>query len=160
MPLQTLDELLSQPRGLIIAGEEAGAAKGETFDVLNPATGRLLTSVAAGTEADVDQAVAAARGAFPAWAGLAPGARAELLWRLGSRVEELAEEFARLEALENGQPTSASLMVDVPLFAVLMKYDAGWAPKIEAEPIPTAGGAPSHVYPRREPVGVVAAIIP
>jgi phenylacetaldehyde dehydrogenase len=158
--LESLDHFLDRPLGLVIGGSEQAAAKGGTFATVNPATGATLTTVADGTEADADLAVATAREAFAAWSALAPAARAGLLWRLGSRVEELAGEFARLEALDNGKPTSESLMVDVPLFTGLMKYYAGWATKIEGETIPTAGGAPFHVYTRREPVGVVAAIIP
>jgi len=158
--LESLDHFLDRPLGLVIGGTEQAAAKGGTFATVNPATGATLTTVADGTEADVDLAVATAREAFAAWAALAPATRADLLWKLGSRVGELAGEFARLEALDNGKPTSESLMVDVPLFTGLMKYYAGWATKIEGETIPTAGGSPFHVYTRREPVGVVAAIIP
>jgi len=158
--LESLDSFLSRPLGLVIDGTEQPAAKGGRFAVINPATGETLTEVADGGEADVDLAVAAARTAFESWSSRAPAERADLLWRLGSRVEELAEEFARLEALDNGKPVGESLAVDVPLFTGLMKYYAGWATKIAGETIPTAGGAPFHVYTRREPVGVVAAIIP
>jgi phenylacetaldehyde dehydrogenase len=158
--LESLDSFLSRPLGLFIDGAERGAAEGGSFEVLNPATGQVLTTVADGTRADVDLAVAAAGGGFDTWSATPPAQRAELLWRLGSRVEELADEFARLEALDNGKPVSESLAVDIPLFTGLMKYYAGWATKIEGEVIPTANGAPFHVYTRREPVGVVAAIIP
>ena len=158
--LESLDDFLDRPLGLVIDGAEQAADQGGTFATVNPATGQTLTTVAEGTEADVDLAVAAARAAFGPWSALAPATRSDLLWRLGSRVGELAGEFARLEALDNGKPVSESLAVDVPLFTGLMKYYAGWATKIEGETIPTAGGAPFHVYTRREPVGVVAAIIP
>jgi phenylacetaldehyde dehydrogenase len=158
--LESLDSFLSRPLGLVIDGAERAAAEGGSFPVLNPATGLVLTTVADGTGADVDLAVAAAAGAFDAWSAAPPARRADLLWRLGSRIEELADEFARLEALDNGKPVSESLAVDIPLFAGLMKYYAGWATKIEGEVISTANGAPFHVYTKREPVGVVAAIIP
>ena len=158
--LESLDRFLSRPLGLVINGTEQAAASGGSFPVVNPATAQTLTTVADGTGADVDLAVAAARVAFESWSSRAPSERADLLWRLGHRVEELAGEFARLEALDNGKPVSESLAVDIPLFTGLMKYYAGWATKIEGETIPTAGGAPFHVYTRREPVGVIAAIIP
>jgi phenylacetaldehyde dehydrogenase len=157
---ESLAEFLRRPHGLVIAGVERPAASGATFDVQNPATGEHLASVADAGAADVDIAVAAAREALGPWAALAPARRAELLWALGARIEALAEEFARLEALDNGKPTSESLMVDVPLCAGLFKYYAGWATKIEGNTITPAGGAAFHVYTRREPVGVVAAIIP
>ncbi len=158
--LESLETFMTRPLGLVIDGEERAASAGGTFPVVNPATGRIVTSVADGTESDVDFAVQSARAAFGTWSALAPAARADLLWKLGTRIEELAVEFAQLEAVDNGKPMAESLMVDVPLFAGLMKYYAGWATKIQGETIPTAGGAPFHVYTRREPVGVVAAIIP
>ena len=157
---ESLDEFLARPRGLWIAGQEVPARAGGQFEVINPADGQVLTVVADGQAEDVDAAVAAARDAFPQWRALAPSARADLLWRLGERIAEMADEFARLEALDNGKPTGEALMVDIPLFSELMKYYAGWATKIAGETIPTAGGAPFHVYTRREPIGVVAAIIP
>jgi phenylacetaldehyde dehydrogenase len=158
--LESLEEFLQRPRGVVVDGAERPAATGRWFEVLNPATGQPLASVAEAGEQDVDAAVAAARAAQPGWAALPPERRADLLWKLGSRIAELADEFARLEALDNGKPTAESLAVDIPLCAGLFKYYAGWATKISGETITPAGGAPMHVYTRREPAGVVAAIIP
>ncbi len=158
--LEPLADFLARPLGLWIDGAESASSGGDRFDVVDPASGRVLTTVAEGREDDVDRAVAAARAALPAWMALSPSARADLLWRLGTRIAELGDEFARIEALDNGKPTAESLMVDVPLCSELMKYYAGWATKLEGETIAPAGGAPFHVYTRREPVGVVAAIIP
>jgi phenylacetaldehyde dehydrogenase len=158
--VESLDQFLARPRGLVIDGAERPAATGRSFEVINPATGEPLAEVAEAGSADVDAAVAAARAAQPGWAALPPGRRADLLWALGSRIEELADEFARLEALDNGKPVGESLAVDIPLCSGLFKYYAGWATKISGETITPAGGAPMHVYTRREPAGVVAAIIP
>jgi phenylacetaldehyde dehydrogenase len=158
--LEPLELFLQRPLGAVIAGRERPAASGQWFEVQNPATGKPLATVADSGAADVDAAVSAARAALAPWSALAPSRRAELLWALGTRIEELAGEFARLEALDNGKPASESLAVDVPLCAGLFKYYAGWATKIEGETISPAGGAAFHVYTRREPVGVVAAIIP
>jgi phenylacetaldehyde dehydrogenase len=160
MTLEPLDVFLDRAHGLWIDGAEVAAAEGGHFDVVNPATGAAITTVADGGADDVDRAVGAARAATDVWSDVSPAGRADLLWRLGARLEELADEFARIEALDNGKPTAESLMVDVPLCAALMKYYAGWATKLEGETIPVSGGAPFHVYTRREPVGVVAAIIP
>ena len=159
-PVEPLEQFLNRPRGLVISGVERPAASGRFFEVTNPATGQPLATVAEAGAPDIDAAVAAARAALPAWAALAPQRRADLLWALGARIGELAAEFARLEALDNGKPTSESLAVDVPLCAGLFKYYAGWVTKIGGETITPASGAPLHVYTRREPVGVVAAIIP
>ena len=158
--LAPVDAFIQREHGLVIGGERRAATGGGRFDVVNPLDGSVLASVAAGTAADVDAAVAAARAALPVWQGLSPARRGELLWALGTRIEELADEFVQLEALDNGKPTGESYMVDVPLCAGLFKYYAGWATKIEGSTISPAGGANVHVYTRREPVGVVGAIIP
>ncbi|HEX4256255.1 MAG TPA: aldehyde dehydrogenase family protein, partial [Streptosporangiaceae bacterium] len=70
--LESLDHFLDRPLGLVIGGTEQAAAKGGTHPTVNPATGATLTTVADGTEADVDLAVASAREAFASWAALAP----------------------------------------------------------------------------------------
>ena len=158
--LEPFEQFLQRPRGLVIGGTERPAASGQWFEVQNPATGEPLATVADSAAADVDAAVEAARAALGPWSAEAPARRAELLWDLGTRIEAMAAEFARLEALDNGKPTSESLAVDVPLCAGLFRYYAGWATKIEGETITPASGAAFHVYTRREPVGVVAAIIP
>jgi acyl-CoA reductase-like NAD-dependent aldehyde dehydrogenase len=160
-PMPLLDPvraLLDREDGLVIGGEHRGAASGDVLEVLNPATGALLTTVPAA--ADVDDAVAASRTALPEWRRLSTARRAELLWALGEAIERRADEFAQIEALDNGKPTGESLAVDVPLCVSLFKYYAGWATKIEGESMTPASGLPMQVYTRREPVGVVAAIIP
>jgi phenylacetaldehyde dehydrogenase len=149
----------SEPR-LLIGGERTDAASGERFDVLNPATGELLATVPAGGPADVDAAVAAARAALPVWKATPPARRAELLWNLGTRIAELSDELATLEALDNGKTRADALLVDIPLSSEIFRYYAGWATKIEGSTIPTSSGMDFHVYTRREPVGVVGAIIP
>jgi phenylacetaldehyde dehydrogenase len=150
---------LSQPHGLLIGGEETEARSGQRFDVVNPATGEPIASAPSASAEDVDAAVAAARAALPGWRELAPARRAELLWNLGTRIAELADELAQLEALDNGKPVGEALLVDIPLCSELFRYYGGWATKIEG-----AVGTPSfgsfHTYMRREPIGVVGAIIP
>lgn len=158
--LAEVESFIASEHGLFIDGQQVPAAHGERFEVHDPATGRVLTEVAAGTSGDVDRAVSSARSALPVWNGLAPASRAELLWRLGEAIEARAEEFAQLEALDNGKPLSELRVLDIPLTAQLFKYYAGWVTKIEGEQMQPAGGAPFHVYTRREPVGVVGAIIP
>lgn len=158
--LDSVRSFVGREHGLVIDGEERPGASGERFDVFNPATGERLSSVASGSAEDVDLAVAAARRALPAWQALAPGRRAELLWNLGARINELAEEFAQLDTLDNGKPIFECNVVDVPLTSGLFQYYAGWATKLDGDTITPASGAPFHVYTRREPVGVVGAIIP
>jgi len=153
-------EFADREHGMLIGGERVEASDGERFDVIDPATGRRFTSAPAGRLDDVDRAVAAARAAAPAWAAMAPNRRAELLWNLGTRIAEAADEFATLEALDNGKTIADALAVDVALCSEIFRYYAGWVTKLEGAAIPVANGAHLHVYTRREPVGVVGAIIP
>jgi phenylacetaldehyde dehydrogenase len=158
--LPEVRSFLDREHGLIIGSEQRPASDGGRITVFDPATGGVLAEVASGTASDVDDAVAAARAALPVWNGLAPAARADLLWKLGEEIERRADEFGQLETLDNGKPTGESTVLDVPLVGSLFKYYAGWATKIEGSTMPTASGMDFHVYTRREPVGVVGAIIP
>jgi phenylacetaldehyde dehydrogenase len=157
--LDGVSEFISAEHGLLVGGEECEARDGGRFDVVNPATGEVLTTAPAAGAADVDEAVRAARAAFPAWRDLAPSQRAELLWNLGTRISELTDELAQLEALDNGKPVSEAVVVDVPLCADLFRYYAGWTTKIEGQ-VGTPSFGNFHTYMRREPLGVVGAIIP
>jgi len=157
--LEGVSAFLAREHGLLIAGEEHDARSGERFDVVNPATGEVIATAPSAGAADVDDAVAAARAALPAWRALAPTRRAELLWDLGTAVARDADELAQLEAIDNGKPMGEALAVDVPLTAEIFRYYAGWATKIEGATIPISSGS-FHTYTRREPVGVVGAIIP
>ena len=136
----------------------------ETFDDLNPATGELLAKIANGSAEDVDRAVRAARRALDGEWGDTPGiVRARLLNRLADLIERDAEVLARLEALDIGKPVGQPGMLDIPNAVATFRYFAGWADKIEGAAIPTAGYmgmAKTHSYTVREPIGVVAAIIP
>jgi len=155
-----MPDLATDGLRMLIGGERLDAGSGERLEVRNPATGEILATVPAGGADDVDAAVAAARVALPVWMAMAPAARAELLWNLGTRIAELGEELATLEALDNGKTRADALMVDIPLASEIFRYYAGWVTKIEGSSIPLANGLPFHVYTRREPVGVVAAIVP
>ena len=157
--LDGVSAYLVEEHGLLIGGEEVDARSGERFDVLNPATGEVIATAPAGGPADVDEAVSAARGAFPAWRDMPPALRAELLWNLGERIRELAGELAQIETLDNGKPVGEALAVDIPLCSDLFRYYAGWATKIEGA-LATPSFGSFHTYMRREPAGVVGAIIP
>jgi phenylacetaldehyde dehydrogenase len=153
---------LSSCGRLLINGQHVDAASGETFEVEDPATENVIARVARAGDADVDAAVSAARKAFDggAWHRLSPAARARLIHRLGDAIEEHADELALLETLDNGKPLAASRGSDIPVAIDRLHYYAGWATKI-------AGSTPSlslagdwHAYTLREPVGVVALIVP
>src|SRR5438105_4350411 len=131
---------------LFINGEWRDSASRRTLDVINPATEEVVASVASADAADVDAAVAAAR------------ERGGLRGRLGEKLLERADEVARLETLHNGTPIFESRQIEVPASAECLQYYAGWADKIHGETIPVKGNY--LTYTLREPVGVVAAIVP
>ncbi|SDJ04156.1 Acyl-CoA reductase [Actinokineospora alba] len=134
-----------------------------TLEVLNPANGEPLGRVAAADATDVDDAVRAARRAFEGGWRSTPGvARAALLHRVADLIERDATHLAELEALDIGKPVRQPAVLDVPNAIATFRHFAGWADKIAGSTIPTAGyfGQPTHSYTTREPLGVVAAIVP
>src|SRR6201986_4000985 len=163
---RTVEEFTATPRKLFINGQWVDAASGKTFETPNPATGQTLATVAEGDAEDINRAVAAARAAFDdgPWGRITPSERGRIIWRIGDLILEHAEELAQLESLDNGKPYAVALAADVPLAADLFHYMAGWATKIEGNTInisvPYMPGANFHSYTLREPVGVVAQIIP
>ncbi|MEH1101405.1 aldehyde dehydrogenase family protein [Micromonospora sp. CPCC 205561] len=130
------------------------AASGETLAVRNPATEEVVASVPAGTAADVDRAVAAARAAFPGWAATAPAERAARLDRLHAALTARADEIARTVATELGTPLKVAARVHAGLpLTVLGSY-------VELAARPPADETVGNSLVVREPVGVVGAITP
>ncbi len=97
---------LAKQHQLLIDGKWVDARSGETFSVEDPATQEVIGHVPAGDRADIDLAVAAARRAFESgpWSRISPGDRSRLVWKLADLLEEHADEFAEIEALDNGKP--------------------------------------------------------
>jgi phenylacetaldehyde dehydrogenase len=163
---ESVAQLGSTPRKMLINGEWVDAASGKTFPTYNPATGEVLAEVAEGDREDIDRAVRAARRAFESgpWRNMTPSERGRLIWKLADLIEANLEELAQLETLDNGKPISVSRVADIPLAADLFRYMAGWATKIEGNTIPIsvpyAPGSRFLAYTLREPVGVVGQIIP
>ncbi|QZS56741.1 aldehyde dehydrogenase family protein [Rhodococcus opacus] len=162
-PSTQVSAFLSNPVLHLIDGKQVPAASGETFASFNPSNGESLAQVAFGGAEDVDSAVAAARRTLDGpWGRMTPAQRSKILWRVGDLLEERVEEFALLEALDNGKPLTYARLVDVPLSADWFRYMAGWPTKLEGSTIPvTSTAAPGDyfAYTVREPVGVVAAIV-
>ncbi|MGH9580647.1 MAG: aldehyde dehydrogenase family protein, partial [Terriglobales bacterium] len=97
-----------KPGKLLIGGEWVEAASGKTFATINPATGEVLTEIAAAGAEDVERAVQAARRAFddPAapWQKMTASERARILWRIADLIEQNIEEISEIETLDNGKP--------------------------------------------------------
>jgi betaine-aldehyde dehydrogenase len=149
--------------GLFIGGEWRDA--GDTFTTLNPANGRPLAELAAAGPDDVDAAVAAATSAYRGdWGALAPSRKGAMLHKLADLVERDLDQLAALESLDMGRPVGMGAALMIPNFVATLRYYAGWADKINGELIATdgylGGPVPTHAYTRRDPLGVVAAIVP
>ncbi len=144
---------------LFIDNEWRAAASGETFDVVNPATEEVLTSVAKATPDDVNAAVESARACLESdgWASLSGRRRGQMLYRAAEILEERKKDVASLETKQNGKPFFES-MIDVSMTIETLRYYAGWADKYTGNVLNVEGG--DFVYTVREPVGVVAAIVP
>ena len=145
---------------LFIDGRFVAAASGQTFADIAGRNGRLVTRVAEGGAEDVDRAVTAARRAFEdrRWADQAPVARKRVLLRLAELVREHRDELALLESLDVGKPIHDTLTVDVPSCATTIQWYAEAIDKVYGEVGPTGPDALSLIT--REPIGVVAAIVP
>ncbi|SEF04892.1 gamma-glutamyl-gamma-aminobutyraldehyde dehydrogenase [Burkholderia sp. WP9] len=143
-----------------IDGEYRDADGGRTFDCLSPIDGKLLAKVADSGAADVDAAVAAARRAFDSgvWSGLNPRQRKAVLLRWAASIREHMDELALLETLDAGKPIADTTSVDVPGAAYCVEWFAEAIDKVGGEVAP----ADHHLVGlvTREPIGVVAAVVP
>jgi acyl-CoA reductase-like NAD-dependent aldehyde dehydrogenase len=144
---------------LLINNEWRDATGGKTMEVVNPATEEVIATVASADKSDVDAAVAAARAALNGpWGKMSARERGRLVSKLADRLLEKADEVARLETLHNGKPIFESRQIEIPAAAECFEYYAGWADKVMGETIPVKGNY--LTYTLREPLGVVAAIVP
>ncbi|WP_315766653.1 MULTISPECIES: aldehyde dehydrogenase family protein [unclassified Bradyrhizobium] len=150
---------LARPLQLLIDGRHVPSLSGRTFKSLNPATEEVIATIAEGNAADVDRAVAAARRAFEGpWRTMRAAERGNILLRWAQLLRDHADEIVELESLDAGKPIAAILRQDLPAALDTLTYYAGWADKISGDVISTRDDA--LTYTVREPVGVVAAIVP
>ena len=128
--------------------------------MINPTNGKVITQVSEGTPKDVDIAVEAAQKAFDTVWGLnTPGyERGKLLYKLSELMERHADEYAALEALDNGKTFGWARKADVEAAIGTIRYYAGWADKIQGNTIETTKDKISYTV--HEPLGVVGQIIP
>ena len=165
-PSAAVAKFLKRPPRLFIGGEWVEAKSQERISVVDPATGREISSVVDANSADVDRAVAAARAAFDKgpWRDMLPGDRQALLWKLSDLIEKNMDELAELESINNGKTKFMATVVDVAGTRDYFRYMAGWATKIEGSTFETSIHGPPgmkfQTYTAREPVGVVAQIVP
>lgn len=155
--------LLDQaPAMFVDGGRQPALGQGE-IPVLDPSTGRQIAALAAGDERDADCAVAAASSALPVWAAIGPGERERLIWRWADLVEQNADTLAETESLDVGMPYWMSRNMEMGGTLGSIRYMAGWPTKLAGRTVPVSVPIPGSEYlgyTLREPVGVVAAIIP
>ena len=143
----------------LIGGEWVEAASGGYLDDVNPASGEVVARVPRGGREDVDRAVESASEAFAnEWGDLPAEERGRLLFRVADIIEERGDRLAELDTVDMGKPYSAARTGDVPGAAAYTRFYAGLADKIEGESLSTPDGYSG--YTRREPFGVVGAIVP
>ncbi|EMA2835609.1 aldehyde dehydrogenase family protein [Escherichia coli] len=164
--LSQVQQFLDRQHGLYIDGRPGPAQSEKRLAIFDPATGQEIASTADANEADVDNAVMSAWRAFVSrrWAGRLPAERERILLRFADLVEQHSEELAQLETLEQGKSIAISRAFEVGCTLNWMRYTAGLTTKIVGKTldlsIPLPQGARYQAWTRKEPVGVVAGIVP
>ena len=149
---------------LFINGEWVDSSHDKLLDIEDPSTGKVIAQMVDASDKDVDRAVAAARTAFDdgRWTGLPPMVRENMIRRLADLLEAHADEFAELEAIDNGKPKGMAGAVDIPGAISQLRFMAGFASKLNGETIApyTFPAGMLFGYTTKEPVGVCAQIVP
>jgi acyl-CoA reductase-like NAD-dependent aldehyde dehydrogenase len=142
----------------LIHGELVPPLAGGTFEVASPATRQRIGLAAAGDAADVERAVRSAQQAQPGWAKLKARERGRLVAECGRVLASHAEELARITSLETGKAIRTESRVEAGVLADVFAFYGGLAPELKGESIPFSPEI--LTFTTREPIGVVAAIIP
>jgi 4-(gamma-glutamylamino)butanal dehydrogenase len=158
--IDTLRHLPIPDQGLLIDGHWAAAASGQTLPVVSPIDGQTLCTIAAARQADVDRAVQAARRTFElgVWSRIAPAERKKVLHRIADRIEVHHAELAVLGVRDNGTEIAMAWKAEPGSAAGTFRYYAECVDKVNGEIAPTPEGTLGLIH--KEPVGVVAAIVP
>lgn len=159
--IEKTDAYLAAPRRMLIGGDWVEAVSGETIDVVDPATEKVIGRVPAGGAQEIDSAVNAARASFDArvWRGLNGEKRAAVMWKLADLMQANIEELMRLETLDNGMP---GFFAQATIGAAIsgLRYYAGSAQKIFGRTVQMGADMEFHAYSVAEPVGVAGIITP
>lgn len=143
----------------VINGRLSASHSGAVFGSINPATGKTIAQIAECSQIDIDTAVAGARRAFDRhWSRMTPADRKRRILTFAELIERNAEELAVLESVEGGKPISDTLKIDVPETVNTIRWHAEATDKLYDKISPSGPNVVGMI--RREPVGVVAAILP
>jgi len=159
--------LKNTKRQLLIDNQWVSGSSGEMIATIDPATGDTIAEIVSAQAEDVDHAVASSRAALNSsqWAQMTPAERGRLLWKLGDLLEKNIDELAELETLDQGKPLFVGRWAEIPGAVEQFRFFGGAASKITGSTIPTSinyqpEGKQIFAYTRKEPIGVVAAIVP
>lgn len=165
MLLPSVQRFLERDHGNFINGAYTADTTAEKIPLINPATGEVIAHIRDAQPADIESAVESARLAFKTqWASTSPYQKGVILNKLADLLEQHSEELAQIETLCSGKSIHISRAFEVGQSAVFLRYYAGWATKINGETmtpsLPSFQGERYTAFTRREPVGVVAGIVP
>jgi gamma-glutamyl-gamma-aminobutyraldehyde dehydrogenase len=157
---QAIADEMDFPSNAHINGKFTAAKSGETFESINPATGKVLTKIAACGEEDVDYAVKKARQAFDSgvWSRMHPSERKEILIKLVKRLKRNRYELAVMESLDSGKPIRDCATIDLPETQHCIAWYAEAADKLYDRIAPSSDNATGLIV--KEPMGVVACVLP
>src|SRR5258708_36151201 len=145
-------------KGMLIGGQWVESASGARLAVENPARRAPIAEVPRGNAADVERAVAAGTKAYADWRKVVPRERGKALLRIAEALQARTEELARTIALETGNALRTQARGEATITADIFRYFGGLASELQGETLPPCERALSSN--RREPLGVVGAIIP
>ena len=156
---------LSQEHGLRIGGRVVASRGERQTAMIDPSSGVTVGHVPEASAADVDAAVGAARTALDgAWARMRPYERAHAMSKLADLLEQNSRELAELETVNSGRLIANTRIFDVEFSAHVLRYMSGWATKIEGRTVdisaPYMPPGEFFSFTQREPIGVVAGIVP
>jgi len=163
--LQNVQQFMARQHGHFIDGKLVAAELLDKVDIVNPSTEQVVAQISIGSQQDVESAVKSAEHAFQnAWAETTPYERGVKLNKLADLIEQHAEELAQLETLSTGKLINISRHLEVAQSVIFLRYFAGWATKINGQTmqpsIPSMQGEKYTAFTLRQPVGVVAGIVP
>lgn len=155
------EEVNETAHAMLIGGERVEGTSEPAVVLIDPSTGNRFASAHSAGQREVDAAVASARQTFasPQWSELDGARRAALIMRLADLIDANLDELAAIDARNMGMPLSLAKAM-LPAAANELRYNAGWCTRLNGETIPMDYPWPLHAYTVKEPLGVVAAIVP
>lgn len=163
--LESVQQFMARQHGHFINGKLVAAELLDKVDIVNPSTEQVVAQISIGSQKEVESAVKSAEHAFQnAWAETTPYERGVKLNKLADLIEQHGEELAQLESLSTGKLINISRHLEVAQSVIFLRYFAGWATKINGQTmqpsIPSMQGEKYTAFTLRQPVGVVAGIVP